>query len=691
MALVGIFNWVIETSVMASILAVLILLVKYIFKDIIGAKWHYAIWGLLIIRLIMPISIESSLSIYNALHPGIIKIQKPLQSNFNSEALNTGNPVVKDSSDKNIVLADNNSAKLQSDNEAKLQPEITNNYYKSLISMLPIIWVVGALGLLIFIIFQSIVFYLRINREKVTGDRTIIDSLDECKENLGIKRTIPVAITNQIKTPCLFGILKPKILIPENLLYELSKENLKYILLHELSHYKRKDILVNWVAVCLQVMHWFNPIVWYSFRKMREDCELACDDYALSHLAENEHGKYGMTIINLLSISKSIWSPATTGFFGNNNKNQIIRRIKTIKMFKKPNLKWTVITVSIIICLGIIGLTNGLTQRENKTAGNISSNDVSSTPAYPADELLYGKYPEPLVIAVGKNMDVNKDYKTVTMEDLKKITNFYFESEMDQSYPDKSYGFEDGKEYDFSIVLEMPNLTALDVNLGENIKLEDYSILKKLTKLERLTVGNVNDDDIKNIVDLTSLKWFVICNSKDITSIEFLNSMKQLTFFGLDNVPNVHDYQPLKNLTNIEQVNLVNSGLTEKDVNSLPDMGSIKWLSLYNNKIISLNNFPEMKNLQSLLLSNNPLTEINILPSKMPNLKELLLDNTKISDLNKLSGVNSIESIALRNTGVKRISPLKEYKNLKEINIDPKNVEDLDVFKGSSVSIGVQE
>ncbi|MCQ1528837.1 leucine-rich repeat domain-containing protein [Lutispora saccharofermentans] len=342
-------------------------------------------------------------------------------------------------------------------------------------------------------------------------------------------------------------------------------------------------------------------------------------------------------------------------------------------------MKFIKMSLLVLMCtLFIIGCSN---TQYNKNISNTSTKNGSN-------EILYGKYPEPLVKAIGENIDVNKNYKELTKDDLKKVRNFYFEREMDENYPDKNYGFQDGKKYDFSILLEMPSLTALDVDLGENIKLEDYSILRQLSKLERLVVGNVNDNDIKDIVELTSLKYFYICNSKDITNIEFLNDMKQLTFFGLDNVPNVHDYQPLNNLTNVEHVNLTNSGLTEKDVNSFPDMDAIETLSLYNNKIVSLNNFPEMKNLQYLLLSNNPLTEINILSGKTPSLKVLLLDNTKISDLNKLSGVNNIESITLRNTGVKRISPLKKYKNLKEINIDANNVEDLDMFKGSSVIIG---
>jgi len=398
-------------------------------------------------------------------------------------------------------------------------------------------------------------------------------------------------------------------------------------------------------------------------------------------------------------------------------------------------MRFIKISLLVLICaIFIIGCNN--IQYGNNTSNTSTIDD--------GNELLYGKYPEPVLMAI-ESHDISKYYKEITKNDLKKVTYLYF----------KDYAFEDGKEYDFSILLETPNLRYLNINLGENIKLEDYSVLKNLKKLEVLYISNVNNEDVKNLAGLTSLellciydsedltcgeflsnmqqltdlefhnvpnfhdyqqlkklsklKDLLICNannddvkniagitslkelsiydSKDLTNIEFLRDMQQLTYFGLNNVPNVHDYQSLKHLKNVKQINLTNSGLTEKDVNTFPDMDSIESLSLYNNKIKSLNNFPKMKNLQSLSLSDNPLIEINILPDRLPNLKDLDLLNTKITDLNKLSGVSNIESIHLKKTDVKRISPLKEYKNLKFININPDNLEDLDVFKDSSVEI----
>lgn len=189
MLLTEVFNWVVETSIMASILAILIIIINYIFKNTLGAKWHYAIWGLLIIRLIIPISIESSLSIYNVFHPNIIEVQKPIQLSSNSGVSNYS---LKGRPQKNISQNSNTPAKVQDNNKVQYEDKGTNGFYYRLNYILPIIWLVGALILSLFVILQSIVFYLTVKNEILLNDETILKLLNDCKAILGIKRTIPI-------------------------------------------------------------------------------------------------------------------------------------------------------------------------------------------------------------------------------------------------------------------------------------------------------------------------------------------------------------------------------------------------------------------------------------------------------------------------------------------------------------------
>ena len=76
-----------------------------------------------------------------------------------------------------------------------------------------------------------------------------------------------------------------------------------------MSHIKRRDILTGWLMTALQILHWFNPLVWLAFHRMRVDRELACDALALSYASAEESQPYGRTIIKLLeSFGGSAWA-----------------------------------------------------------------------------------------------------------------------------------------------------------------------------------------------------------------------------------------------------------------------------------------------------------------------------------------------------------------------------------------------
>src|SRR5665648_811285 len=191
--------------------------------------------------------------------------------------------------------------------------------------------------------------------------------MQECARKLGIRKSLPIICMNGIDTPCLYGIVSPKLLLPKSLVNRLNNENMRHIFIHELSHYKRNDILINWLAVAAQIVHWFNPLILYSFARMREDCELACDADTLSYLRPEEYQSYGLSIISLVTPARCPWLPGTTGFLGNKSNYQIKRRITMIKFFKKPTLTWTWTAVVIFISLGLVGFTNSISNAAPET------------------------------------------------------------------------------------------------------------------------------------------------------------------------------------------------------------------------------------------------------------------------------------------------------------------------------------
>ena len=131
------------------------------------------------------------------------------------------------------------------------------------------------------------------------------------------------------KVPSIFGIFNPAILITEDTLRE-NDSTLKYIFLHELSHYKRLDLVFNYILVLVLSIHWFNPVVWVLFNKVRQDIELGADELATKRLDKNQRKEYGMTLINLIKNCTKENYTASILCISDNEKN-LERRILMIK------------------------------------------------------------------------------------------------------------------------------------------------------------------------------------------------------------------------------------------------------------------------------------------------------------------------------------------------------------------------
>lgn len=369
-----IFKMILSLSFMGTVVAGIIILIKALFKNRFNAAWHYYIWFLLIIRLIIPCAPESSLSIFNLLSPtsqriGISQnVSGSIDTNILLSFINEESAV-----NKGTIINNNSSIQNESiekgNNVLSKKNSIRFNYY-----MASIIWLIGVIIMQLYTLIVNTRFLLKVNKQPQCKEENILRNFDKCKSMMNVHIKIPIIYDRSLKTPSLFGLIRPKLLIPSEIINNLSEEEKRYVFLHELAHFKRKDILINWIMMLVQILHWFNPIVWYAFYKMHEDCEIACDAYVLSRLKPVEYKKYGETIINLINtISKPYWVSTTIGMA--NNKSSIKGRIKMIAMFKKNSWKWSIIAVAVLVAVGFAGLTNSksVASSNNKDDANILS------------------------------------------------------------------------------------------------------------------------------------------------------------------------------------------------------------------------------------------------------------------------------------------------------------------------------
>lgn len=214
----------------------------------------------------------------------------------------------------------------------------------------------------------------------------------ECLNEVNSKHTIPIYSTAFLKSPVLAGFLHPRIYLPIHLISDfnagtISATDIRYMLLHELQHYKHKDILIGYLINTVNVFYWFNPIIWYFLKRIRQERELACDSAVLQLLKETEYKSYGNTLINFAETIALSPFPLTMGISG--NIKQLKGRILNIASFHQPTFKQKIrgylicIFVSTIIigCIPILSVyasdQTGYhfdTTEKNITQLNLSSN-----------------------------------------------------------------------------------------------------------------------------------------------------------------------------------------------------------------------------------------------------------------------------------------------------------------------------
>lgn len=212
--------------------------------------------------------------------------------------------------------------------------------------------------------YQSFAFGRAMRGRRPVTDQKLLELLESCKDAIGFHGWLMVIETPDVKSPALFGFIRPKLLIPQGAIEDLGLERLRHVFLHELAHLKRRDVLNNWISTLLLAAHWFNPLIWYAFHRMRADQELACDHLALSSIRPNESRDYGRTIIHLLEkFSQPARMPGLAGIL--EDQAQMKRRISMIAKFKIPSRKWSAVALGLMLTIGCVALTDAQTQKRS--------------------------------------------------------------------------------------------------------------------------------------------------------------------------------------------------------------------------------------------------------------------------------------------------------------------------------------
>lgn len=349
--LLPIFQGVVYASVMAGILTIVIILLKLLLGNKLNVKWHSWVWFLVMIRLLAPYAPETPFSVFNlgGLFSGV-----PNYSMSEQQV----NPIV------NLGLTQNNGgsqADLHNVANGTALPNSsgapnstkTGDFYWMIFCA---VWLMGMTGFAFITLEKERRFRRELKNYGPCQDYSILALCASCQSRLGLSGGLVILETDKRKSPSVYGLIRPKLLMPVGIGTRLSDDELEYVILHELAHLKRKDTVVNCLISVLRIIHWFNPVLWVAFSQWRQDNEIACDAYVLSKIEANRAGDYGRVIIKLLENCPLKNAYGAVGLLG--RKSQIKRRITMISLFGKRSYKWSFLSVVLILVLGAVLLTN---------------------------------------------------------------------------------------------------------------------------------------------------------------------------------------------------------------------------------------------------------------------------------------------------------------------------------------------
>lgn len=306
------------------------------------------LWIVLMVRLLLPWSPDSSYSIYSLLS----------YSSSVSEVIPKNMPatenIVNIESDRKVELESNPKMVTKtSEPEVKVSSEKQTTF--SLYKLALYVWLAGVIILAVITFLTNRRLYSYIKKQPDIMDEQAITMFNRCKQSMKMKKAVSLRLAGKIASPTVFSFFRPKVLLSKKHMKILNEQQLQYVFYHELAHIKRNDVAVNWIMYSLILLNWFNPILWYAYFCMREDQELACDAYALTFIDKEEQIAYGHTIITLLEhYSYQVPSLANLS----RNKRTLKRRIIMIKKFQKKSYRLSLLGVIAIFAIASLSLFN---------------------------------------------------------------------------------------------------------------------------------------------------------------------------------------------------------------------------------------------------------------------------------------------------------------------------------------------
>jgi len=341
----SVFKGVLNISFYATAVAVAIILIKLVCGKLLSPSFHYGIWFVFLLKLVIPFDIKSVFSLFT-----LFNQVAPVPV---TEKVNTFLPPMTTS----VLINPANH----------LPPVLTTElavpaHGLDLWNVAALIWVLGILVMFAVLIFSYIKTSKILKATVEEPDDRRLALLEKCKADLKMRCQASLYITGSFEIPFIFGFLKPVIILPKRIYKNLTDERIIAILSHELMHIKRRDYVVNLILFLLKSVYWFNPLVWLSFAWLKNDGERACDSAVVKNYSTERRREYARALLDVAScVGKGRPFVAVSAFAEGNLKD----RVKNVLTGRKYSYIASFAAVAVVIIAGTVLLSGALTKNED--------------------------------------------------------------------------------------------------------------------------------------------------------------------------------------------------------------------------------------------------------------------------------------------------------------------------------------
>ncbi len=351
-------NFVLECAYVALPLTAIVLTVDLLAGHFIAARYRFLLWMLVALRMVLPVTVESSFSVQNLWASEASENVTSIAQATAPKAANTTLPSFLDASTESQPRPTGFGA----ERSAAPLPVWASGWSAAIMRIVPLLWLVGAFVLIARPLLAATRFTWSLRRCEEITDQRVVDVLLRVGDQSGARRRPKLRIVPGLQTPAVFGLLRPTICLPPNALDELSPDQLKMVLHHEVAHVIRRDAMAAWLATIVRAVHWINPVAWLVHWKIMQLMEHSCDEAVLRHNPGQSARSYGELLMQFAAeITPARHRPAV-GLSIARPTRRLGNRMKLLMQARQRNT-WArhIVAVTLLLAATATGFTDAKT------------------------------------------------------------------------------------------------------------------------------------------------------------------------------------------------------------------------------------------------------------------------------------------------------------------------------------------